>query len=83
MPQGGLRATALSAFGLEPAVFVATSTGIGVMIDIVRTPVYLYRTGSDLASIWTLTMVMVAGVIAGTLIGERILVGLSRERFDK
>ena len=79
--QGGLRAAALSAFGLEPAVFVATSTVIGVLIDLVRAPVYLYRSASDLAGLWALVAVMIAGVVAGTLIGERILVGLSRERF--
>ena len=79
--QGGLRAAALSAFGLEPAIFVATSTVIGVMIDLVRAPVYLYRAGSELAGLWALIVVMIAGVVAGTLIGERILVGLSRERF--
>ena len=79
--QGGLRAAALSAFGLEPAIFVATSTVIGVIIDLVRAPVYFYRAGSDLAGLWALIVVMIAGVVAGTLIGERILVGLSRERF--
>lgn len=79
--QGGLRAAALSAFALEPTVFVATSTTIGVAIDLVRTPVYLYRAGDELASVWPLVAWAVAGVLAGTLIGERLLLGLSRERF--
>jgi uncharacterized protein len=79
--QGGLRAAALSAFGLKPAVFVATSTVIGVMIDLVRTPVYLYRAGGELARIWPLVALAVVGVLAGTLVGERVLLGLSRERF--
>jgi uncharacterized membrane protein YfcA len=79
--QGGLRAAALSAFGLKPAVFVATSTVIGVMIDLVRTPVYLYRTGGELAGIWPFVVLAVVGVLAGTLVGERLLLGLSRERF--
>jgi uncharacterized membrane protein YfcA len=79
--QGGLRAAALSAFGLKPTVFVATSTVIGVMIDLVRTPVYLYRAGGELVSIWPIVALAVVGVLAGTLVGERLLLGLSRERF--
>jgi uncharacterized membrane protein YfcA len=79
--QGGLRAAALSAFGLKPTVFVATSTVIGVMIDLVRMPVYLYRAGGELARIWPLVALAVVGVLAGTLVGERVLLGLSRERF--
>jgi uncharacterized protein len=79
--QGGLRAAALSAFGLKPTVFVATSTVIGVMIDLVRTPVYLYRSGGELVRIWPLVALAVVGVLAGTLVGERLLLGLSRQRF--
>ena len=79
--QGGLRAAALSAFGLKPTVFVATSTVIGVMIDLVRTPVYLYRAGGELVHLWPLVAMAVDRVLAGTLVGERLLVGLSRERF--
>jgi uncharacterized protein len=81
--QGGLRAAALSAFGLEPIVFVATSTLIGVMIDLVRSPIYLHRAAHGLASIWTLVALAVIGVLAGTLAGERLLLGLSRERFRR
>ena len=79
--QGGLRAAALSAFRLEPAAFVATSTVIGVMIDLVRAPIYVARAAADLARSWPLVIVGVAGVLAGTLFGERILLGLSRARF--
>jgi uncharacterized protein len=79
--QGGLRAAALSAFRLEAPVFVATSTVIGVMIDLVRTPVYFHRAGAELVRIWPLVALAVMGVLAGTLVGERLLVGLSRERF--
>lgn len=79
--QGGLRAAALSVFGLDPVVFVATSTVIGVVIDVARTPVYLYRV--DLGHLWVLIAVMIFGVVAGTLAGERLLLGLSRERFRR
>jgi uncharacterized protein len=79
--QGGLRAAALSAFGLEPTAFVATSTLVGVLVDLVRMPVYLYRGGYRLTEMGPLVMLAVIGVLAGTLAGERMLLGLSRERF--
>ena len=79
--QGGLRAAALSAFDLEPTAFVATSTLIGVTIDLVRVPVYLYRAGHGLVGMWPLVAVTMVGVLVGTLVGERLLLGLSRDRF--
>jgi hypothetical protein len=79
--QGGLRAAALLALGLEPAVFVATSTMTGLLVDAVRGPVYLWRAGDVLAELWPLVGVATAGTVIGTLLGERMLFGLSPERF--
>jgi uncharacterized membrane protein YfcA len=79
--QGGLRAAGLSPFEMTPVRFVATSTLIGVVVDLVRAPVYAVRQGADVVCLWTLVVVAVAGVLAGTLLGERILFGMSRERF--
>lgn len=79
--QGGVRAAALSTFRLDPAVFVETSTLTGVLVDLARTPVYLARAGHDVADIWSLVLVAIVGVLIGTLIGARALLGLSRERF--
>lgn len=79
--QGGLRAAALAAFGLAPTVFVATSTVIGLAIDAVRIPVYLYGGWAALLEQWTTALVAVLGVVAGTLLGERLLFGLSPARF--
>jgi len=79
--QGGLRAAALSAFGLTPPAFIATSTVIGVAIDLARTPVYLVRGWSTAAGLSGPIVVAAAGVIAGTLLGERVMFGLSRRRF--
>jgi len=79
--QGGLRAAALSSFGLSPADFVATSTVIGIFIDAARIPVYLYGSGSRLEGIWVLIFTAIVGVLAGTLIGRRLLFGLSPSRF--
>jgi uncharacterized membrane protein YfcA len=79
--QGGLRAAALSALRLEPAAFVATSTVIGVMIDLARTPVYLVNGWARLSGLWPLIALATAGVLGGTFIGERVLLGLSPARF--
>src|SRR5688572_2718838 len=46
--QGGLRAGALAALGLTGTAFVATATATGLIVDAVRTPIYLYRAGSTL-----------------------------------
>lgn len=79
--QGGLRAAALSTFGLSPAGFVATSTAVGILVDLARTPIYLSGPEQALSGFWTLVAAAAAGVLAGTLLGERLLLGLSRQRF--
>jgi uncharacterized protein len=79
--QGGLRAAGLSTFGLTPTSFVATSTIIGVLVDVVRTPVYLQGAGQRLAGLWGFVAIATAGVLAGTLVGQRLLFGLSTARF--
>ena len=79
--QGGLRAAALSVFRLTPAAFVATSTVVGVLVDLARAPVYLYHAGTRLLSLWQLVAIAALGVLIGTLLGERLLLGLSRARF--
>jgi uncharacterized membrane protein YfcA len=79
--QGGLRAAALMTFGLAPSAFVATSTVVGIVVDAARVPVYLGDAGHYLAGLWSLVTVAAAGVLAGTLAGERLLFGLSPARF--
>jgi uncharacterized membrane protein YfcA len=81
--QGGLRAAALTAFGLTPSQFVATATATGLLVDLARAPVYAWRSGSTIAGLWVPIMTAVAGVLIGTLLGERVLLGLSRERFGQ
>ena len=81
--QGGLRAAALLAFGLTPRAFVATATATGLLVDAARTPVYLWRAGAAIGSLWLPLLVATAGVLAGTLAGERLLFGMSPERFRR
>ncbi len=81
--QGGLRSAALAAFDLPPAVFVATATATGLMVDLARAPVYLRLTGARLLPLWQPIGIAVAGVLLGTVLGERILFGLSPARFGR
>ena len=79
--QGGLRAAALTAFHLSPTVFVATATAAGLLVDAARTPVYLWTAGPQLLDLWAPILIAAAGVLGGTIIGERILLGLPQKRF--
>jgi uncharacterized membrane protein YfcA len=79
--QGGLRSAALSAFSLNPLAFVATSTATGLLVDAARAPVYLFSAGPALLPLWLPVVIATVGVTLGTLLGERVLVGMSREQF--
>jgi uncharacterized protein len=78
--QGGLRAAGLSTFGLSPRAFLATSTAAALMVDLMRTPVYLIRAGGALAALAVPIAVAAAGCLLGTVLGERVLLGMARER---
>jgi uncharacterized membrane protein YfcA len=79
--QGGIRAAALSSFGLTPKAFVATSTAIAVLVDVGRTPVYLWRAGGEIAPLIMLIAIATVGVLIGTLYGERLLRSMSPKTF--
>jgi uncharacterized membrane protein YfcA len=79
--QGGLRAVALSSLGLWGPALVATATATGLLVDAVRTPIYLYRAGATLVPLAAPVAVAAAGVLAGTIAGERLLTALPPERF--
>jgi uncharacterized membrane protein YfcA len=81
--QGGLRAAALLGFDLAPAAYVATSTTVALLVDAARTPVYVWRAGSALVSLATPITIATLGVLVGTLLGERLLLGLPVERFRR
>ena len=81
--QGGLRSAALTGFGLAPVRFVATATATGVLVDLARTPVYLWSSGPKLLPLAGPIGIATAGVLLGTLLGERMLLGLSPRRFGQ
>jgi uncharacterized protein len=81
--QGGLRAAALFAYQLAPLTFVATSTAAGLLVDAARMPVYVVRAGPGLLEHAVAIGVASVGVLAGTFLGERMLLGMSADRFRK
>ena len=81
--QGGLRSAALIAFGLPKLRFVATATATGLVVDAARTPVYLWHSGAVLLTLWLPILVATVGVLIGTIVGERMLLGLSPRRFGQ
>jgi len=81
--QGGLRAAALTTFRLSPASFVATATATGLLVDLARTPIYLWKTGPDLLPLALPIGLASVGVLIGTMLGERLLLGLSPRRFGQ
>jgi hypothetical protein len=81
--QGGLRAAALSSLGLPAATFVATATATGLMVDAARTPIYAYQAGPTLVALALPISIAAAGVLAGTIAGERLLFAMRPERFRR
>jgi uncharacterized protein len=81
--QGGIRSAALLGFDLPKERFVATATAIALFVDAARMPVYVVVERQAVAAIWPLVAVATAGVVAGTIGGERLLHTVSERRFKQ
>ena len=81
--QGGLRAAGLSAFDLEPRAFLATGTAVALLIDVARTPFYVWRGGDVLLQLWLPIVVATIGCLSGTIAGERLFLRMSRETYRR
>jgi uncharacterized protein len=71
--QGGIRSAGLLGFELRKEAFVASATAIGLVVDLVRVPVYLVSEGRTLLSLGPLLAATTAGGIVGTLLGMSLL----------
>jgi len=71
--QGGIRSAALLTLDLAPRAFVATATATALLVDGARLPVYLTTNGPDLIEARVEIAIALAGVLAGTIWGERLL----------
>lgn len=79
--QGGIRSAALLGFDVSKARFVATSTAVALLVDVVRVPVYVYVERDQIAAISGLVIVAIAGVMVGTLAGGPLLAWIPERRF--
>jgi uncharacterized membrane protein YfcA len=81
--QGGLRAAGLSAFHLEPRPYLATGTAVALLIDLARTPIYLARGSAGLIEVWMPILMATVGCLLGTILGERLFLRISPERYRR
>jgi uncharacterized protein len=71
--QGGIRSAALLGAHVSKDVFVGTATAVGLMVDVARVPVYIWRYREGIGAIGPWVAIAMAGVITGTLIGRQVL----------
>lgn len=81
--QGGIRAAALLQFELLPQSFVSTSMAVGLIIDIVRLPVYLVAHGDLMALRWKWLCLSIAGVLVGSYFGIHFLAQIPKAVFKR
>ena len=74
--QGGIRSAALLGFDLSKETFVATATAVALFVDGARMPVYLAMQHREIAAIWPWVTLATVGVMIGTVLGSRVLVGI-------
>jgi uncharacterized membrane protein YfcA len=79
--QGGIRSAALLGTDLPKQTFVATATAVGLIVDGARMPVYLATTGHEVVAVWPPVAAATVGVLAGTLLGHRLLARIPETRF--
>ncbi len=81
--QGSIRSGAMLGFNLDKDQFVSTATGIALMVDIARLPVYLAGQWDQLGTIWYFILITAVGVIAGTIAGRKLLEKIPDTIFKK
>ena len=81
--QGGIRSAALLGVDLPKHAFVTTATAVALMVDAARVPVYLWFMGDALAGLGTWIAIATVGVIAGTLLGLRLLDRIPERSFRR
>jgi uncharacterized membrane protein YfcA len=81
--QGGIRSAALLGVDLPKRAFVATATAVGLMVDGARVPVYLWYMGERIGNIGAWVALATAGVIAGTVLGHRVLARIPERTFRR
>jgi uncharacterized protein len=81
--QGGIRSAALLGVELPKHAFVATATAVGLMVDGARVPVYLWYMAPELNELRGFIALAAVGVVAGTIVGNRLLTGIPERMFRR
>ncbi len=81
--QGGIRSAAMLGFNLQREQFVATATGIALLVDVARLPVYLVVQWDKLTAIWPYIVIATVGVVVGTIGGRNVLRRLPELAFKR
>jgi uncharacterized membrane protein YfcA len=81
--QGGIRSAALLGFDLKKSAFIATATAIGLLVDIVRIPIYLLFQIDSINRVWTFVIVASIGVVVGTIAGMCLLKSIDERVFKR
>ena len=64
-------------------VFVATATAIALFVDAARMPVYAVTAHEELWAMRAPMLIATIGVVAGTIMGMRVLRGIPEAMFRK
>jgi uncharacterized protein len=81
--QGGIRSAALLGTGVQRDAFIATSTAVGLLVDLVRVPVYAAGEWGALRELGRPLLIATAGAIAGTFAGRALLGRLNERVFRR
>ena len=81
--QGGIRSAAMLGFNVPKESFVATTTAVGLIVDLARLPVYLAIGWRDILHVWLLVLTATIGVVIGTAFGTRVLGRLPERTFRR
>ncbi len=81
--QGGIRSAALLGFDIEKEAFIATATATGLIVDIVRMPVYFIAGFGQIDQFLLIIMLSSTAVIGGTFVGNTILKRIPQELFKR
>ena len=81
--QGGIRSAALFGFPLQREAFVATATATGLVVDAARMPVYFISERDAIFAAWPEIAIASAAVVAGTLVGRRVLTRIPEAQFHR
>ena len=79
---GAIRGAALTAFGLQKTVFVATSAWIDMGVDLSRSVVY-WSQGYLTRELWSILPGLAIASLLGSYLGKRILGHMSQSVFER